>query len=314
MVGKAPPPAEISNMKELFFQPGEVLQNRYRIDHLISSTGTSQVYKATDLRFLGKSWVLKVLKNIPSEQFKNLGKRWTSFNHPHLIKILDFFQEKENQILVMEYVNGQPLVELAGKTSTPFSEKQVLCWGLQCCDVIIYLQENLDDSFHFVCLSPKKILISAAGVVKLIPNPEFSWSTSTAVGIIGCSPPEIFEDPPLFNKTSDLYTLAAVLYRCLSGQDSQSVPFVFPQLRSLNAKISTSIDKALARAIQPDPGKRYPDLPAFRGELYKCFLELMKKQKTLPETRDRTLILWKLVMALSAFSSLSLMAWLLFYR
>jgi serine/threonine-protein kinase len=298
-------------MGEQFLTPGEILQKRYKIENLVSSTGMGQIYKAADLRFPGKWWAVKAFKEIEPEYFKNQAKRWASFNHPHLIKIADFLQTKENQILIMEYIGGMSLNQILENAGVALPERQILSWGIQCSDILLYLQENFKEGFHYCCFSPKKILITLSGKVKMIPIPELSANSSSPAGIIGFSPPEIFSDIPAFNETTELYTLASILYLCLAGEGFKSLPFVFPPLNSVHPNLVSSIDKVLEKATQPIPEKRYSNLRVFRNELYKCFLEINRKRKLLPETQDKTAVLWKLTMALSALSSLLLLLSLL---
>jgi serine/threonine protein kinase len=296
-------------MIELFLSEGSILQNRYKVEGLLSSSGIGQVYKASDVRFPGKWWALKVFPTANKDFFEKEAKALTQLNHPHLVKLVDFFREKEKFFLVMDYVNGRPLERILEESGNVFSEKQVLSWGIQCADALIALHAHFGETFFYRAFSPRKILISSLGEVKLVPEMPFAFRGVGVQGVMGFAPPELFEEGVELDERSDIYALAAVLYRCLAGENTLHIPFVFPPLRSVNPRIVSNLDRVLDKATQQKPERRYFHIMEFRKELYHCFQEVLKiyPQPVRLKEESPAGIWW----ALMVLSGISILAYLL---
>lgn len=291
-------------MAELFLKEGDVLQNRYKIEALLSGSGKGQVYKASDIRFPGKAWAIKAFQHAPADVFNRDAKTLAMMSHPHMVKVVDYFQEKQNLCLVMELVGGKSLDKILEAAGIPLPERQVLSWGIQCADALLYLHGQIKRDFSCRNFSPRKILITNSSELKLIPEmPELADALETQ-GVMGFAPPEMFEEDEECDDRSDVYALAAVLHRCLAGDSPANIPFVFVPIRSVNSRIVSPIERVLEKATQTNPGKRYPGLQEFRNELYSCFKEVMRVHPRSKSMRDadRSLGLWWLLMALSGAS------------
>lgn len=139
-----------SNVKEFqYFSPvmsnmeGRLLNNRYVIQNQLGKGGFGTTYKALDKQLFNKEVVLKILnenlRNDPNyskyeERFikearvlKELGEK---YHNPHIVKILDLFQESGTWYIVMEYIRGKNLWELV-KEEGPLSESEALKYFLQ---------------------------------------------------------------------------------------------------------------------------------------------------------------------------------------
>ena len=89
---------------------GYVLQDRYRIVALLGEGGMGAVYRAWDMR-LGVAVALKEMRPDPGldaarlletrEQFHQEASVLSRLNHPHLVRVSDFFDENGNTYLVM---------------------------------------------------------------------------------------------------------------------------------------------------------------------------------------------------------------------
>lgn len=293
------PEGQSRRTQKSLLKPGMVLQNRYKIDSVLAGAGSGRVYQVFDLRFPGNRWALKVYQTIDPDVFYEAMQQLVSFHHSHLAKIVDFFQEADFSCLVMELVHGRSLEQILQETVGPLPERQVLSWGVQCADALIYLHRHQKSLTHYRNLSPRKILISTIGEVKLIPRIPQKLDHSTVPGIMGYAPPEVFDEAKSCDEKTDVYTLAAVLHRCLTGGNASSIPFVFVPLGPVNPALDSAIERILEKATQPNPSKRYADLTEFRTELYRCLQAILSLQPYRRRMKKLSSDFWWALMAIS---------------
>lgn len=298
-------------MPERFLSEGDVLQGRYRIESLLSASGSGQAYKVSDLRFAGRWWVVKAFPADFPPRFREEAKALTSLNHPSLVKVVDYFEEGGLCGLVMEYVSGRSLEQILENSPGPLPERQVLSWGIQAADALIHLHETFPNLSAYRNLSLRKILVVANGQVKLVPHLFEALQSRHVPGIMGYSPPESFDEGALVDERSDVYTLGAILHRCLAGE-GRAVPFVFVPLGEANPRIVSSAAAVVERATEASPERRFDSLQEFRGGLYRCLQEIFRIEPPLvPRRRARIRRnYWWLVMAASGAS---IVLWIYFF-
>lgn len=95
---------------------GKVLQNRYRIASLLGQEGMGTVYRAWHLS-LNLPVAVKEMVPQPGldnqmlaqfrQQFQQEAVILARLNHPYLVGVIDFFEEKGNAYLVMQFHNPQ---------------------------------------------------------------------------------------------------------------------------------------------------------------------------------------------------------------
>ena len=115
-------------------QSGTVLQNRYRIIKPLGEGGMGAVYHAWDNR-LNIPVALKEMFAQPDLSAENLTQLQEQFRqeaiilarleHPNLVGVTDFFQERESSYLVMKFVEGDSLAERINRQGS-LQEAQVL--------------------------------------------------------------------------------------------------------------------------------------------------------------------------------------------
>jgi serine/threonine protein kinase len=176
---------------------------RYLILHAIGRGGMGAVYQAKDL----KRHVLCAIKEMslsmvpPEEQaqaiqnFKIEAKILWGLNHLNLPTFYGFFSENQRYYLVMEYIDGRTLEELLERNGGPFSERRVLGWARQLCDVLEYLHSQ-NPPIIFRDIKPGNAMLTRDGQVKLIDfgiarlfRPTGSQDTQL-LGTPGFAPPE----------------------------------------------------------------------------------------------------------------------------
>ena len=95
------------------FSPGEVLNDRYRLDEELGRGGTGTVFRAHDPE-LDRDVAVKVLTNLGlgtdgRAQLQQEAQAIAKLNHPNIVAVYDVGELDEVPFIVMEFVEGQDL-------------------------------------------------------------------------------------------------------------------------------------------------------------------------------------------------------------
>lgn len=190
--------------------------------------------------------------------------------HPNLPAFTDFFTEGARYFLVMEFVDGKTLEELLEANHGPFSERRVLGWARQLCDVLAYLHEQ-QPPVIFRDLKPGNIMLTRNGRIKLIDFGIARLFRSTSsqdtqlLGTPGFAPPEQYGSSQT-DVRSDIYSLAMTLFQLMTdavndtGFGLKDIHFTYPH-------ISPPVARVLEKATALKPADRYESIVVFRRAL-----------------------------------------------
>ena len=262
-----------------------LLQNRYRIIKMVGQGGMATVYQAEDLRFPGKVWAVKEMREellsptdrLPAVQaFTREAGLLARLQHPNLPSVIDHFSEAGRHYLVMEYLEDQTLQErIEERRHRPFKEKEVVEWVLQICDALDYLHSQ-EPPIIYRDLKPDNIIVDKGGTVRLIDfgiaryfDPS-KKSDTLKMGTTGYAPPEQYQGGGQCDVRSDIYALGATMHHLLTGRDPQDEPpFSFGQARpcKLNPHLSQWIEDVIMTALSYDPDNRYQSAAQMREAL-----------------------------------------------
>ncbi|MGC9038527.1 MAG: serine/threonine-protein kinase [Roseiflexus sp.] len=254
-----------------------VLQGRYIIEQKLGQGGMGAVYRARDLRLSTVAWAIKEMSQAqitrPLElqearaAFQREAELLAGLSHPGLPKVVDHFEQDGKAYLVMEFVPGDSLLTIARREGLPFPLPRVLDWARQLCEVLDYLH-NRPTPIIFRDLKPANIMLTPEGRIKLVdfgiarvfkPGKE---RDTQAFGTLGYSAPEQYGQSQT-DPRADIYSLGVLLHQLLTGYDPTSTPFRLPPASRVNPAIPQHISEAIARAVDPDPAMRFPDVRAF---------------------------------------------------
>jgi formylglycine-generating enzyme required for sulfatase activity/predicted Ser/Thr protein kinase len=244
--------------------PGKILHNgRYRIDQLLSKGGYGEVYKAWDQTLEGFCAVKRNLNLNPEVhcQFQQEAKLLFQLHHANLPKVYDYFDENQDQYLVMYFIEGENLDTIV-KRSGALPIEQALDWVCQVGEALIYLHNRQPPIIHRD-IKPANIILTPEGEVVLVDfgiakSGDIQQQTvSGAHGFTsGFSPPEQYGTTGT-DAQSDVYALAATTYLLLTGQtpaDAWAIvvgekPAMLPA-RQLNPTVPDSVSRVVEAAMQ----------------------------------------------------------------
>ncbi|MBV9616266.1 MAG: serine/threonine protein kinase, partial [Ktedonobacteraceae bacterium] len=206
-----------------------LLHKRYHIQRVIGQGGMGAVYQAKDvkrqticaIKEMSLSMVPVNERQQAIQNFKIEAKMLWGLNHPNLPAFTGFFSEGQRYYMVMEYVDGNTLEELLERNNAPFSERRVLGWARQLCDVLEYLHSQ-NPPIIFRDMKPGNIMLTRNGRIKLIDfgiarffRPRGSQDTQL-LGTPGFAPPEQYGRAQT-DERSDIYSLAISLFQLLTN-------------------------------------------------------------------------------------------------
>lgn len=200
-----------------------------------------------------------------AEKLKAEAEILRKLDHPQIVRIEDAFIEDIRGYLVLEYVNGESLKSLIDRLG-PASEKQVVDWTIQVCQILDYLH-GLSPPVVHRDITPDNLLLQEDGTLKLVDfNVAYqvdSSSTATVVGKHSYIPPEQFRGKP--TPQSDLYALGGTMHYLLTGKDPEPITRSHP--RSLNPSVSEKLDQIVATATSVSAASRYENAQAMVSAL-----------------------------------------------
>src|ERR671918_366484 len=149
-------------------QLAEVFSNRYEIQRGIARGGMAEVYLARD-QLLDRPVAVKVL--FPEyardqsfvERFRREAQSAANLNHPNIVAIYDWGQERGTYFIVMEYVRGRSLRDVI-RADGPVPAAQAAEIGAEIAGALAFAHRS---GVVHRDIKPGNVLLTAAGRVKV---------------------------------------------------------------------------------------------------------------------------------------------------
>ncbi|WP_433680740.1 protein kinase domain-containing protein [Nocardia sp. CA-119907] len=263
---------------------GEQL-GKYRLDRLLGRGGMGAVWLARDTD-TGRTVALKVLAEQVAadaeyrQRFEREARLGSSLRHPNIVQIHGFGELDGRLFIDMEYIDGIDLAEMLTRvgTLTPTAAA----------DFVTQVASGLDAAHRAGLIhrdvKPSNILIGTGGHAYLIDfgiarslGQTSVTATGMAIGSWAYMAPERFNGT--VDARSDVYSLACVLYECLTGrrpygdtdparQMHDHLMTAPPDASTVNPAVPAEMDAIIARGMAKDQAARYPTAREFAAAAY----------------------------------------------
>lgn len=276
-------------------QPGDILENIYRVDKKIGQGGAGIVYLGYHLR-LDKQIVIKKIKDgyVGKIQERAEADILKQLHHTNLPQVYDFVQNEKEVFTVMEYVEGEDLGYYIKRKIKP-EENQLFNWMKQLCEVLEYLHTRKPAVIHND-IKPQNIMLRSDGTVCLIDfNISFDESKEVISGYSRrYASPELLEKSRknqvasniLIDDKSDLYSLGATMYHLVSGIAPEAEKDKNPSLLTMDLPYSEALLGIISRAMSISREERYDSA----SEMLSDLLNIQTRNKELCKLKKKQIV------------------------
>jgi serine/threonine protein kinase len=214
---------------------GDVIGGRYLIERYIDEGGMQVVYAAKD-RLADRVVALKTPKNKSAiKRFRRSAIVAAKVNHPNVAKTLDYVRDGDKRYLIEELIVGADLSKALLRKTTfldPYLVAKVfhhMAKGLAAAHHAGVIHRDLKPTNLMVIggYSLSELKITDFGIAKMAEEElveaaeggEQTLTTSqTAVGALPYLAPEAIDTPKLVTQAADVWSLGAMVFHLLTGQ------------------------------------------------------------------------------------------------
>jgi serine/threonine protein kinase len=264
---------------------------RYEIIAPAGVGGMGEVYRARDTR-LDRTVAIKILSvqmcsADPDRRFELEARAISKLNHPHICQLYDIGRQDGLDYLVMEYVEGETLLQRLLRGFLPLNEAL---------PIAIEVAEALEAAHkHGIIhrdLKPGNIMLTRSGAKLLdfglakraaaaaVTDSTVSMTLTAESTIVGTLPymaPETLEGREA-DERADLFALGAVLYEMLTGRPpftgstraSLVAAIISGQptpVTSLQPEVSPALERVVNDCLAKDPESRWHSAHDLGSEL-----------------------------------------------
>ena len=263
---------------------GSVLSDRYTIERELGGGGMATVWLAEEKKH-GRKVALKVLRpeltaSLGADRFLREIGISARLSHPHIVPLIDSGEANGVLYYVSPFVGGGSLRERLD-AEKQLSIKDALRITHEIGVALGYAHRH---GFVHRDVKPENILFADGhavladfGIARACAGCTTDSSITDAgiaVGTPEYMSPEQASGETEIGTTSDVYSLACVLYEMLTGQPpfpgsnaraamARHVTETPRPVRALRPDASPAIERAIARALAKDPAERFPSIGDF---------------------------------------------------
>lgn len=207
------------------------------------------------------------------KRFLDEARVLAQLSHPNIISIKRFFEAHGTAYLVMEYCDGKPLDEII-RDHGPLNESELngilfpLLDGLEHVHEKAFLHRDIKPANIFIRRNGSPVLLDfGAAKHEMTSHSKSVTSLATA----GYAPFEQYSTKGKQGTWSDIYGLAATIYRAISGVKPQDAPdrmledTLEPAAELLKGKFDPHLLMALDKALAIRPENRPQTIAEFRN-------------------------------------------------
>jgi serine/threonine-protein kinase len=277
--------------------PGTAL-GRYEIVRLLGRGGMGAVYEAMH-RDLKKRVAIKTLHPAVAAmpgaraRFLREGEAASRIRHPNVVDVTDVGSEGNVSYLVMEFLEGEDLASLIGRTGAlPIARSVDIMLPVFAAIAVAH-----DEGVIHRDLKPENIFLAQTrfgiepkvldfGISKLNSksssggggNTLALTGTGASMGTPYYIAPEQVRSAAGVDARSDQYALGAIVYECVTGHRAHHGTTIYEVIRSVGEgnfppprahrpDLPAVIETAILRAMRLEPAQRFASVQAFGREL-----------------------------------------------
>lgn len=271
---------------------GSLVDGKYKILQKIGQGGMSVVYLAINEK-ANMTWAIKEVRKDGTKDFEVVKQgliveteMLKRLKHPNLPRIVDVIDNEGSFLIVMDYIEGNPLSALLDDEGAQ-PQELVIKWGIQLCDVLGYLHSQ-NPPIIYRDMKPANVMLKSNNKVTLIDfgtAREFKGTNvadTVCLGTVGYAAPEQFGKAETDART-DIYCLGATLYHLVTGKNPSQEPYVIVKIREVNPALSSGLEAIIDKCTKRTPSERYQSCDELKYDLLhydELDKKYRKKQKT----------------------------------
>jgi len=268
-------------------ETGDGFWSGYTVTREVGSGGMGIVYEAMDNALARRVAIKKMRDEIradPEERrhFLDEARTVATLHHPHIVDIYSIVEDSGDIYLVFEYVDGRTVYQFL-EDNGPLALADAKRIMKEVCEAVSYAHQQ---GVIHRDLKSSNIMLAADGRVKVMDfgvarqAKEAITKVARTTTIVGTPPymaPE--QEQGTVRRESDVFALGVCFYEMLSGKLPFAGQGAGMLLNKMNGKhvplsqvvpgLPAGVDAVVAKALDPDPEKRYSTPGEFGAALQK---------------------------------------------
>ena len=274
----------------------ELASGKYVIDRVIGVGGFGITYAAHH-GVLGTKYAIKelfvsgrsirednhytvFLQNLEVERYQKIRRRFfdeaktlTKLKNPHVVKVIDVFEDNNTAYIVMDYIEGETLLSKI-KRNGPIVFQDAINYIAQLSEAVEYIHSkhilHRDIKPDNVMITPdQQVVLIDFGSARSFVNDEVQ--NHTTILTQGYAPIEQYSSSTKKGNYTDIYALGAVFYFILTGEKpieaTSRVYEAFKSPREINPAVPEDVNRTIMKAMEIRPEDRYQDVASFKADL-----------------------------------------------
>jgi Flp pilus assembly protein TadD len=251
------------------FEPGELLDGRFRIVREVARGGMGIVYEAVDEK-LERRIAIKCAKTGFGKRLPPEVRNASEISHPNVCKIFEIHTvhtaHGEMDFITMEFLEGETLGERLRRGPLPQAEARVIARQLAAGlaeahrDQVIHGDLKSNNVILTIAVDGSvRAVITDFGLAQRPSAPLGKGLSETRGGTPDYMAPELWKGQ-IASTTSDVYALGVILCELVTGRKPYKDD-VFPVDRFTRRPppLHAKWDRVLGHCLDPDPARRFHD-------------------------------------------------------